>query len=64
MTRFVRYLLLVVCAAQFFFAVAFFLQLPIAVNVWPYAGTDTPDVHLYFVDLCRRCCINAVGCGY
>ena len=46
MTRFVRYLLFVVCTAQAFFAVAFFLQWPIAVNVWPYAGT-TPLTFIF-----------------
>ena len=28
-----------VCAVQFFLAIAFFLQLPFAVNLWPFPGT-------------------------
>lgn len=39
MTRIARYVLLVVCGVQFFLAVAFFLQLPFAVRLWPFPGT-------------------------
>lgn len=34
-----RYLLFLVCAVQLFFAVAFFFQWPLAVNIWPFEGT-------------------------
>ena len=34
-----RYLLLLICAVQLFFAVAFFFQWPLAVNIWPFEGT-------------------------
>jgi hypothetical protein len=34
-----RVALAVIAVVQFFFAVAFFLQLPLAVNLWPFEGT-------------------------
>ena len=46
MIRFVRYFLYFVSAVQFFFALAFFLQMPIAVNLWPYPGT-TPLTFIF-----------------
>lgn len=46
MTKAVRYFLLLVCAAQLFFAVAFFLQWPVAVNLWPFQGT-TPLTFIF-----------------
>lgn len=46
MTRFFRYFLFFVCAIQFFFAIAFFVQLPFAVNAWPYPGT-TPLTFIF-----------------
>lgn len=46
MTRAVRYVLFLVVAVQFFFAVAFFLRLPIAVDLWPFPGT-TPLTYIF-----------------
>ena len=46
MTKVVRYLLFLICTAQFFFAIAFFLQLPVAVNLWPFQGT-TPLTFIF-----------------
>jgi hypothetical protein len=46
MTKGVRYFLFFVCAAQLFFAVAFFLQWPVAVNLWPFQGT-TPLTFIF-----------------
>jgi hypothetical protein len=34
-----RYLLLLICAVQLFFAAAFFFQWPLAVALWPFEGT-------------------------
>lgn len=42
----VRYFLFLVCAVQFFLAIAFFLQWPFAVNLWPFAGT-TPLTFIF-----------------
>jgi hypothetical protein len=39
MTKAVRYILFIVCAVQVVLAIAFFLQMPFAVNVWPFPGT-------------------------
>lgn len=46
MTKVVRYFLFFVSAVQFFFALAFFLQLPQAVNLWPFPGT-TPLTFIF-----------------
>ena len=46
MTKVMRYFLLLVCAVQLFFAVAFFLQWPVAVNLWPFQGT-TPLTFIF-----------------
>lgn len=40
-----RSLLFLVCAVQLFFAVAFFFQWPLAVNLWPFEGT-TPLTYI------------------
>jgi hypothetical protein len=37
--RFARYALLLVCAVQACLAIAFYLQLPLAVSLWPFPGT-------------------------
>lgn len=42
----VRYTLFLICAAQLFFAFAFFTQLPLAVNLWPFEGT-TPLTFIF-----------------
>src|SRR5262249_14830784 len=36
-----RTVLFVVCAFQAFFAIAFFVRLPIALHLWPWAATST-----------------------
>jgi len=46
MAKSVRYGLLLVCAAQFLLAVAFFLQVPFAVRLWPFPGT-TPLTYIF-----------------
>ena len=46
MTKAVRYTLFLVCAVQVVLAIAFFLQLPLAVNVWPFPGT-TPLTYIF-----------------
>jgi len=46
MTRTVRYAFFVVCAIQIVLAVAFFLQLPIVINLWPFQGT-TPLTFIF-----------------
>jgi hypothetical protein len=46
MTKVVRYFLFLICILQFFFAIAFFLQLPFAVNLWPFQGT-TPLTFIF-----------------
>ena len=46
MHKTVRYLLFFICAVQFLLAVAFFLQLPFAVNLWPFPGT-TPLTFIF-----------------
>jgi len=39
MTKVMRYFLFFVCIVQFFFTIAFFLQVPFVVNIWPFPGT-------------------------
>jgi len=46
MTKVVRYFLYFVGVVQIFFAVAFFLQWPVAVNLWPFPGT-TPLTFIF-----------------
>lgn len=46
MIKIPRVTLCIIAVVQFFFAVAFFLQLPIAVNLWPFEGT-TPLTFIF-----------------
>jgi len=46
MNKSARYTLFLICAIQFSFAIAFFLQLPFAVNLWPFPGT-TPLTFIF-----------------
>ena len=46
MVKTMRFILCVIAVVQFFFAVAFFLQLPLAVNLWPFPGT-TPLTFIF-----------------
>ena len=46
MVKFVRFALFTICAVQFMLAIAFFLQLPFAVNLWPFEGT-TPLTFIF-----------------
>jgi hypothetical protein len=46
----VRYVLLLICVVQFFMAVAFFLQLPFATNLWPFPGT-TPLTYIFIASI-------------
>jgi hypothetical protein len=46
MLRPARYALFLICAIQFVFAIAFFLQWPLAVNLWPFEGT-TPLTYIF-----------------
>jgi hypothetical protein len=46
MSKGVRYFLFFVGAVQFFFAIAFFSQWPIATNLWPFQGT-TPLTFIF-----------------
>ena len=46
MIKTIRFSLCVIAVVQFFFAVAFFLQLPFAVNLWPFPGT-TPLTFIF-----------------
>jgi len=50
MPKAMRYLLLFICAVQFFFALAFFLQLPFAVDLWPFQGT-TPLTFIFIASI-------------
>lgn len=50
MSRFARYLLLLICGAQLFFAAAFFFQWPLAVNIWPFEGT-TPLTYIFIASI-------------
>ncbi|GAB4152884.1 MAG: hypothetical protein Fur0021_18040 [Candidatus Promineifilaceae bacterium] len=45
-TKIVRYMLFFICAVQLFLAVAFFRQMPFAVNLWPFPGT-TPLTFIF-----------------
>ena len=45
MSKAARYVLYVICAVQFVFAGAFFFQVPIAINLWPFEGT-TPLTYI------------------
>jgi hypothetical protein len=46
MTKTLRYALFLICAVQVVLAVAFFLQLPVVVSVWPFPGT-TPLTFIF-----------------
>jgi hypothetical protein len=46
MTKTARYTVFLICAIQFFLAIAFFLRLPFAVNLWPFQGT-TPLTFIF-----------------
>lgn len=46
MIKTMRYFLLFISLVQLFFAIAFFLQLPFAVNLWPFPGT-TPLTYIF-----------------
>lgn len=46
MVKTMRFSLCVIAGVQFFFAFAFFLQLPFAVNLWPFPGT-TPLTFIF-----------------
>ena len=57
MIKIVRYFLFFVCVVQLLFAVAFFLQLPFAVNLRPFPGTAA-----YFAyGLLRPSWVNSAG---
>jgi len=49
-TKAIRYLLFLVGIAQLFFAAAFFLQWPFAVNLWPFEGT-TPLTFIFIASI-------------
>jgi hypothetical protein len=46
MLKAVRIFLFVVCAVQLLFAIAFFAQMPLVVNLWPFTGT-TPLTFIF-----------------
>jgi len=46
MNKIVRYVLFLICAIQIVLAVAFFVQAPFAVNLWPFPGT-TPLTFIF-----------------
>jgi hypothetical protein len=50
MTHYMRYVLFFVCAVQSFFAIAFFLRWPVAVNLWPFPGT-TPLTFIFVASI-------------
>lgn len=50
MSRFARYFLFFICGTQLFFAVAFFFQWPLAVNIWPFEGT-TPLTDIFIASI-------------
>ena len=50
MSKAMRYLLLLICAVQLFFAAAFFFQWPLAVAIWPFEGT-TPLTYIFIASI-------------
>jgi len=50
MSKTMRSLFLVICAVQLFFAVTFFFQWPLAVNLWPFEGT-TPLTYIFIASI-------------
>ena len=50
MNKTVRLLFFLICAVQLFFAVAFYFQLPFAVNLWPFEGT-TPLTFIFLASI-------------
>jgi hypothetical protein len=50
MTKIMRYILFLICVVQLFFAIAFFLQLPFATNLWPFPGT-TPLTFIFIASI-------------
>jgi hypothetical protein len=50
MSKTMRSLLLIICAVQLFFAVAFFFQWSLAVNIWPFEGT-TPLTYIFIASI-------------
>jgi hypothetical protein len=50
MQKTVRYILFLICAIQLLLALAFFLQWPFAVNLWPFPGT-TPLTFIFIASI-------------
>lgn len=50
MTRVVRYVLYVVCAVEFIMAIAFFVQAPFVIDIWPFSGT-TPLTFIFVASI-------------
>ena len=61
MKKAVRYFLFVVCAVQFFFALAFFLQWPLATGHMALSWYHPAHLHLHFLYFRRGCRFNPVG---
>lgn len=59
MSNAIRYLLLLICAFQLFFAAAFFFQWPLAVNIWPFAGT-TPLTYILIASFFAAAAISTL----
>lgn len=50
MKKAVRYLLFLVCGLQFLFALAYIVQFPLVVNLWPFPGT-TPLTFIFVASI-------------
>lgn len=61
MNRYFRGLLFVVAAIQAFFGVAFFLQLPIALQLWPFPNT-TPMTYIFIGSIFAAAAASTFWC--
>jgi hypothetical protein len=61
MNRYFRYLLLVICAFQAFFAAAYLIQLPLAIQVWPFPDT-TPMTYIFVSSIFAAAVASTLWC--
>lgn len=59
MTKTVRYIFYLICAVQLLSAIAFFMQLPFAVDLWPYPGT-TPLTFIFVASIFAAAAVSTL----
>jgi hypothetical protein len=61
LNRYVRYLLFGICAAQAVLAIAFLLQMPFAIQLWPIPDT-TPMSFIFVSSIIAAACASTLWC--